>query len=191
MASPASSVRICFCRATPGNSYERAIEVWTGGPWVHAEIELPGVGRWSAFDKPTEPFCRSLRSSYDYAFEYPLTADAAKSLHAYVLRIIARAPPYNRRDLWQCCVKLFLPLERDLDPHTPETWSRVFCSQAVVLALKHMLDTRMLEFTPNGDRRVKLLNSRGCSPNSLFRMLHEEHEARRELAALPIVVRSD
>ena len=179
MAEAPSSVRICFCKTNRANSYERAIEVWTGGPWVHAELEIPGVGRWSAFDKPVEPFCRSLRSHYDYAFEYKLTPEHAKELHAYVLRIIARAPAYNRRDLWQCCVKLFLPLESDLDPQTPESWNRVFCSQAVLLALKHMLASDMLKFSPRGSQRVHTLNSRGCSPNYLFRMLLDEHEAGR------------
>jgi hypothetical protein len=81
--------------------------------------------------------------------------------------------PYNARDLWQCCVPVMLPFEGDMDCQRVETWRRtgVFCSQLCLLLLRRLVLAGAVRLPPRSAGLVLGTNSRGCSPNSLHRML--------------------
>lgn len=149
----------------------------TWGPYVHTEFILGRnqLGKsYSAYDnlagfttsksKYTEPLWKILT--------FPLKQDGYDKTYAMILQLLDLQLPYNSNDLWQCCVKLALPFETELDCERPSTWSKgVFCSQVSLLLLRRMARADLLEASPNLKLAIENVHSRGCSPNMLFSIL--------------------
>ena len=96
----------------------------------------------------------------------------AKAVMARCLDVMACNPPYNSHDLWQCCVKVMLPFESDLDCQHPHTWtSGVFCSQMCLLMLRRLAREGMINPSPNLRHMLESVNSRGCSPSTLLSIM--------------------
>ena len=172
---------------------DRLISGVTRGPFVHTEILLgkgdTGDARaYTAFEGVsgfTPSASEILHKNTGLPLEkwtvirYPLETGGYEKAYALVLQILAMDLPYNKSDLWQCCIRLCLPFEADLDCEHPDTWKArggVFCSQVALLFLRRM---NRMGLVPNLETlacQIESANSRGCSPNDLFRMLttHEK-----------------
>jgi hypothetical protein len=87
--------------------------------------------------------------------------------------------PYNSRDLWQCCIKIMLPFEKDLDCNNLPSWCKqgVFCSQACLLILRRLAAGGFLHLPRGVD--LAHVNSRGCSPNSLHALLSQKKKSNQ------------
>jgi len=154
----------------------------TSGPFVHCELLLGRADKYQAF------------SSYEFVggfipsqnvhthpqwtiLRFPLSSrneNALKSAYSIILQTLDLGLPYNYTDLWQCCIKSMLPYENDLDARTPASWSGgVFCSQAVLLLLRRILQTGGIihSMHPGIEHAILSTNSRGCSPNCLYSIL--------------------
>lgn len=183
-------IGIAFRYATPRAPRDRVVSILTGGPYVHTEIMLAdgrgGVRAYAASDNtsgfsPSNNFnahASTNTGSRWTAFRYPLSSEHAyKKVYALILQIIALSLPYNTRDLWQCCIQVALPYEKDLDCEDPSTWQAngVFCSQVALLILRRLRREGLVAFPPDLDAEIgdmiEHTNSRGCSPNQLYRML--------------------
>ena len=67
-----------------------------------------------------------------------------------------------------------LPFERDLDCNRVDTWrsSGVFCSQVCLLLLRRLAGQGLLPcLEPRTAADLDRVNSRGCSPNTLHRLV--------------------
>lgn len=188
MCEPASFVGVAFLRGDPRSMWDRVVMGATHGPFVHTEFFIQrgadvrmytavnllsnGTARPSGFLPSTR--LRTLPDpSHWEIVKFPVSPSGYTLTYAIILQLLAMNLPYNARDLWQCCVKLALPFERDLDCNHPETWrpSGVFCSQACLLLLRRLQLQGVLALQPVSAMAVHTVNSRGCSPNSLFRIL--------------------
>lgn len=178
-------VGIAFRHATPGRRRDQIISFLTGGPFVHAEVLLTSrsgaIRGYSAYDgvsgfTPSQPYRDVGGATQWTTLAYPLAPDGGyEKAYALVLQVLALSLPYNSRDLWQCCFQAALPFEQDLDCAQPGTWKArggVFCSQVALLLLRRLARDGLIVF-PHADvgTRVEATNSRGCSPNQLFRLL--------------------
>jgi len=172
------SLTVAFLRGDPRNLHDAFVMDGTWGPYVHTEVLLtPQAGptrAYSSYDTaggvvPVVP--HAYGPEWDMV-AFPLAPAGFYGLYAMLLAMIAAHPPYNRDDLWQCCVPFFLPFEADLDCAAPRTWTGgVFCSQFACLLLRWAC--RAGHVLPRGEcrRRLEAVNSRGCSPNGLFSIL--------------------
>lgn len=164
---------------------DRYIASVTRGPFVHVEVVL-GKGdtdtrAYAAFDgvsgfMPSNTRYKNRGGGARWTLvKYALPPTGYEKIYALILHILAMNLSYNHRDLWQCVIKTCLPFESDLDCSRPDTWERhggVFCSQVALLLLRRA--TRMGVIAPFPDNCTRLIeetNSRGCSPNDLFRIL--------------------
>jgi hypothetical protein len=169
---------VAFLRGDPACLYDRFVMEGTGGPFVHTEVVLrdeSGRGRaYTALERvggvvPVAP--------HAYGPEWalvclPLAPAMLRRVYAGILGLLAAGIPYNTADLWQCCVPLFLPFETDLDCARGDTWrGGVFCSQLACLLLRRAARDGCLPVSPAVRARLESVNSRGCSPNALFRLL--------------------
>lgn len=172
------SLTVAFLRGDPRSLHDAFVMDGTWGPYVHTEVVLtPASGpprAYSSFDAaggvvPVAPH------AYDRGWDlvtYPLPQAGFCGLYAMLLAMIAARPPYNSRDLWQCCVPIFLPFESDLDCTAPRTWAGgVFCSQFACLLLRWACRVGHIRPTPACRLRLEAVNSRGCSPNELHKIL--------------------
>lgn len=182
-------IGIAFRYASPRSTRDRVVSALTSGPYVHTEVLLAdgkgGLRAYSACDN-TSGFSPS--SSFDgrkpnrwTAVRYTFKSDEAfMKAYAFLLHIISLSLPYNKGDLWQCFIQAALPFEADLDCDAPRTWTRtgVFCSQVALLILRKLRRDELISFA-GCDETVRHLvehtNSRGCSPNQLFKMLVVQH----------------
>ena len=168
----------------PGVSKDRLISALTWGPFVHTEIWLDrGDGsrpRTYASLQGVSGFTPSVVTGAPHEWEvlrYQLSPPATgyEKTYAWLLQLIALNLAYNSKDLWQCCVQIALPFEKDLDCERPESWGRhggVFCSQAALLILRRMARAGLISLPDHQKQMIERTNSRGCSPNSLFRILN-------------------
>lgn len=175
---PASWLGIAFLRGSRDSMYDSLVMDATQGPWVHSEVLLARgsqVRAYSAFSSvggfvPSP----SLHCGPEWAIvRFPLAADGGyERAYAVILQILSSSLPYNYCDLWQCCIGLLLPLEADLDCHAPSTWTRgVYCSQVSLLILRRLIRSGLVPASGVLRSRVDAVNSRGCSPNKLYRLL--------------------
>lgn len=178
------SIGVAFARGDPHSWGDALIMDTTGGPFVHSEIILQNgkdVRSYTAVKYPhpcsESSFCTTgrrlpLPSNWEVV-KFPVTEGAYKSAYAAVLQLMAMQLPYNSRDLWQCCFKLMLPFEKDYDCQNLATWrpNGVFCSQACLLLLRRLAVQGKLGMPPGLVLRLSSINSRGCSPNTLHRLL--------------------
>jgi len=169
---------VAFLRGNPASLYDCFIMDGTGGPFVHTELVLRDqAGRCRAYTAlegvggvvPVPP--------HAYGPEWalvsvPLAPDMLRRVYAGLLALLAARIPYNRADLWQCCLPFFLPFEADLDCARGDTWQRgVFCSQLACLVLRRAAREGCLPASSAWRARLEAVNSRGCSPNALFLLL--------------------
>lgn len=186
-------VGIAFLRGNPSRMWDRAIMGATHGPFVHTEFFLQrgdDVRMYTAANLFASDSCQNrqgrhpgfmpsarLKSFPDPAqweiVRFPVSASGYLLTYALILQLLALDLPYNARDLWQCCIKVMLPFEQDLDCRNVDSWRRggVFCSQVCLLLLRRLHLQGVLELCPTVAKSVKAVNSRGCSPNSLYRIL--------------------
>jgi hypothetical protein len=174
---------IAFLRGDPYVPRDRSIALFTRGPFVHTEVLLgkgeQDVRAYAAFDGVSGFVPSSARHSRHASrwalVKYPLPPGGYEKVYAWILQMLAAKLPYNQRDLWQCAVKICLPFETDLDCTRPDTWGEnggVFCSQAALLLLRRGVQTGIITLADDKRaKRVEGTNSRGCSPNDLFRIL--------------------
>ena len=162
----------------------------TWGPYVHTEIIL-GKNRndmrcytscaSSDHDKRHEGFLPTRRwtcfpSPHEWeVITFPLNdgMQGYRRAYAFILQLVSMQIPYNYADLWQCCVKVMLPMERDVMCTDMRDWKRhgVFCSQACVLLLRHFSNQNLITLHTSVQAKISNINSRGCSPNCLYRIL--------------------
>lgn len=186
-------IGVAFLRGNPGIMGERIVMEATWGPFVHSEIFIQNgqdVRFYSASSPRGEGLVPSARlpmlpsEDSKWAFvRFPLVQPGGYELaYAFILQILAMQLPYNSHDLWQCCVKLMLPFERDLDCDNVNTWrqSGVFCSQVCLLILRHMARKGALQLTPTVTSSLEASNSRGCSPNALYSLLVPKNLAKKK-----------
>ena len=96
----------------------------------------------------------------------------AQAVLARSLQLVALGLPYNSKDLWQCCLKVMLPFETELDCQHPHTWHQgVFCSQACLLMLRRLAREGHINPSPQLQHALEATHSRGCSPNTLFSIM--------------------
>jgi hypothetical protein len=69
--------------------------------------------------------------------------------------------------------QVLLPFESDLDCNNITSWrpSGVFCSQVCLLIMRRLAQTGTLQVSPGVKSHMLAVNSRGCSPNALYRLL--------------------
>ena len=172
------SLTVAFLRGNPRNLHDAFVMDGTWGPYVHTEVILtPPAGparAYSSYDLvggvvPVVP--HAYGPEWDMV-AFPLAPAGFCSVYAMLLAMIAARPPYNRADLWQCCLPFFLPFEADLDCARGDTWQRgVFCSQLACLVLRRAAREGCLPASSARRARLEAVNSRGCSPNALFLLL--------------------
>lgn len=179
MTAPVTWLGIAFLRGTAGDCGQRLVMDATLGPFVHTEVLLgrgSDVRAYSSFGN-RGGFVPSPNRRHDGPWwclvKFPLCPDGGyQRAYAVILQLIALALPYNENDLWQCCCKLFLPFEGDLDCSNPASWTGgVFCSQVALLLLRRFLRSGILPQDGRLQERLESFNSRGCSPNTLFSIL--------------------
>lgn len=184
LIEPRAYVGVAFFRGNPRFLWDRVIMGTTSGPFVHTEFFLErgeDVRFYTAANlvdqrfKAASGFMPSARmhnlpeSSQWEVVRYPVTLDGYFLTYSLILQLLALQLPYNARDLWQCCISFMLPYERDLDCDRFETFKPggVFCSQVCLLLLRRLQNQGVLP----KDLPVQSVNSRGCSPNALHRLL--------------------
>ena len=185
------SVGVAFLRGDPRRLWDRVIMGSTQGPFVHTEffiqngsdIRMYTATNLTALQDGTQqarggftPSARvhSLENNPQWeTIRFPVSHQCYSITYALILQLLALNLPYNSRDLWQCCFKLMLPFEQDLDCHKLDTWrhSGVFCSQVCLLLLRRLHAQGLLMLRPGVAKDVTETNSRGCSPNSLYHIL--------------------
>ena len=173
---------IAFRRGDTRCVHDRLVMDATGGPFVHSELFLQDGASarfYTIIDRPkASAFCPAegrrlpLPSDWETA-RFPVSRDGYKAAYALMLQLLTIAIPYNSRDLWQCCLKFLLPFERDLDCNDVSSWvyGGVFCSQACMLVLRRLATQGHITLPPPLLAQVVATNSRGCSPNTLHRMI--------------------
>jgi len=197
MHEPPTFVGVAFLRGKPDALWDRLIMDTTFGPFVHAEFflqrgeemrfytaaNLVEPGRRPSGFLPSARLRRAPDPTQWSVVRYPVSREAYLLTYSFVLQLIALNLPYNYKDLWQCSLKLFLPFERDLDCARPETWrpSGVFCSQVCLLLLRRLHGHGALPTLPlPAAARLHAVNSRGCSPNALYRLLVPEKKGTNQ-----------
>lgn len=181
MSLPPTWLAIAFLRGDPHTQRDRMITRFTQGPYVHTEIILAkgdDMRAYSSFEGvgglvPCTPkSVRALDRQWASVW-FPLLPGGYEKAYALILRILATTVPYNTLDLWQCCIKVCLPFEKDLDCGRPEEWAPrgVFCSQVALLFLRQLTRCGTVALSPDQTALVETTNSRGCSPNTLFKIL--------------------
>jgi hypothetical protein len=186
---------VAFMRGDPHVPRDKLISGVTRGPYVHTEIMLGsgamglgGARAYAAFEGVSgfTPSASEIVQEQTgvplgkwTVVRYPLPLGGYEKAYALVLQMLAMDLPYNRRDLWQCCIRLCLPFEADLDCERPDTWKPmggVFCSQVALLFLRRMTRMGLIPHLEPLSHQLETTNSRGCSPNDLFRILapHEK-----------------
>lgn len=200
MACPGLYVGVAFLRGSPQTWGDTLIMRSTAGPFVHTEFFLQDGGRsrfYTSVDVPPGTFPSAIMptgtrlplSSEWEAVRFPVDRSGYKAAYALMLELISLPIPYNSRDLWQCAVKVMLPFEQDLDFARPATWVRpgVFCSQLCLLLLRRLVAMGHVAPPPASISPLFGRNSRGCSPNDLYRLLtaHGRKKEGRNTACLP------
>jgi len=145
--------RMTHCEFMIGNgNIARSYGAFTDKGFVESNSQICG-DRWHVTCFPVK----------DHSLTYP-----------FILRALSLNIQYNKKDLWQCCVKTMLPYETELDCNTPETWSTtgVFCSQVCLLFLRKFNRDKVITCPAKLTTLIENTHSRGCSPNTLFYALN-------------------
>jgi hypothetical protein len=183
-------VGVAFYRGNPRYLADNFIMQSTGGPFVHTEFLLGKKGDIRFYTACGAPGRRDIQDGFvptRRMTSLPMASDwdvvtipitgghqGYNRAYAVILRLLALQIPYNYADLWQCCVKLMLPYEKDVQCEDPNSWRShgVFCSQACLLLVRSLSRNGIIALNPSVALVVDGTNSRGCSPNALHRILH-------------------
>jgi hypothetical protein len=92
----------------------------------------------------------------------PMTDEENERAKTFLQTCVNRSVPYNYSDVFRC----ILPGNSMLSDVTPENFSTLFCSQAVVLCLRKALDPSHPVSTISNQ-----LNSRITTPQALYEMI--------------------
>ena len=189
MLTPQYAVGVAFMRGDRRLWGDLIVMNATRGPFVHSEFFIQkgeeyrfytaanlvhddSRSRAGGFTPSCRLKARPPAAEWD-TVRFPVSEKVYLSTYALILQILAMNLPYNDRDLWQCCVKCLLPFEKDLDSNHLATWqpSGVFCSQVCLLLVRRLMLSDSLVTSPDARLHVLATNSRGCSPNALYRLL--------------------
>jgi hypothetical protein len=188
--SDGSYIAVLCKKPEPADTYELLVSRLIG-PYVHtasAGCVLPiqntfdmDKNRLLFYAMSNQPFsCRLIKdTSLDVSYDVVLLSVHTAVLQSYrevVLEWVKKKIPYNSQDTLLCLTHgggLFTNIM--FEDFTPDDPPSVFCSQAVVLALRislqknvHLLCTEELEML--GKLQC---NSRATDPSLLFEILHE------------------
>ena len=178
-----SYVGITFLRGDARKLGDQFIMRSTKGPYVHTEFFLQRGADYRYYCAvnvspsggllPSGRTCGPPDPAHWDVMSFPVSQATYTAMYALVLQLLSMRLPYNARDLWQCCVPVLLPFEGDMDCQRVETWRRtgVFCSQLCLLLLRRLVLAGAVRLPPRSAGLVLGTNSRGCSPNTLHRML--------------------
>lgn len=191
------SIGVAFRRGSSQSLYDTMIMETTRGPFVHAEIFIQSghdVRFYSAVNVGQGARPSAIVHAYRLlplppeweVVQLPVGKQGYKIAYAMLLELVCTPVPYNLKDQWQCACPLLLPYEDDLDSMSLSQWPRmgVFCSQLCLLVLRRLVVTGNLALDPHVLTQVVSVNSRGCSPNGLYRILRsptpkKKHETQR------------
>jgi len=146
----------------------------TGGPFVHSELLLGVDSYCMAFSSYGDaggfvPSLNKICSSHWVIVRIPVAPEVYARAVQTCRDVLAVNPTYNSSDLWQCCIQLMLPYEKDVDCQNPRSWkSGVFCSQVCLLFLRKMAREGAFYGLTGLAKRLESMNSRGCSPSQLY-----------------------
>ena len=187
MPLEAPFVGLAFRRGVWSSFDDEVVMQATGGPYVHSEFilgkNLNDMRCYTACsspnrDKTQDGFLptrhwRSLPPAQEWeVVGFPLNEgiQGYKRAYAFILHLLSTQIQYNYRDLWQCCVRVMLPIEQDVNSMDPSDWKRngVFCSQACLLLLRQFSSWDLITLPKPMHALIHTINSRGCSPNRLY-----------------------
>ena len=170
-------IGVAFRRGSYQSIWEAFIMSSTGGPFVHTELLLGCGSHVQAFTslEGVGGFVQS-RNQHNrcnwVTVGIPVSRQVYERAAGMCREMLPLSMQYNWFDLWQCCVKIMLPYESDLDCHRPSSWqSGVFCSQLCLLFLRRMAREGAFPFKRQLGAQMEMVNSRGCSPNQLYGIL--------------------
>jgi hypothetical protein len=172
---------IAFFKGSQHSAWDSLVRASTHGPYVHTELFLVGNGFTSSYGAfhGIGGFLPSRNKYHPDSWDtliFPLSVSGYDHALLLASQLTLQGIPYNTRDLWQCCVKCILPFEKDVDCQSPSSWAKgVFCSQACLLFMRCLARRGLLPLHTGLRQRMEFTNSRGCSPNDLFKMLASEH----------------
>lgn len=156
---------------------------WFAGAPVHSEILLHEPGSMSQMFTYTafmgESFSMSLLSdelisSRDFAdIAIQITKEELQRLQRYVMRLVEREVPYNFKDLPLAAGvagngEVLNTIFPDVSDDSVELVKTVYCSQAMILAMRACLDDRL---HPELCRDLRTINSRATSPQKLHHIM--------------------
>lgn len=140
--------------------YEQFVKVCTG-PHVHVDLVVNNIA-YSAFSG--EPFSENVFCADDTQYDvlhFNFSDEEVDAIAKWAQRHVELKTPYNEHDIYYCVLpsRIFV---RDIDTE-PKS---LFCSQACILALRACLGENSAI-----KQRLLQLNSRTCSPASLYAAL--------------------
>lgn len=175
---PYGCLIVAFLRGDPGRWWDRFVMDGTFGPFVHTEVTLTdGRGLFRAYSSfqgvgGVVPIRPGPYGPNWALVTVPLAKGGFIRLYSSLLSLLSVPIPYNSGDLWQCCVSGFLPFESDIEETRLDSWRRgVFCSQFACLLLRLGLSNGSVLLPDAPRAQLKVVHSRGCSPNALYRIL--------------------
>lgn len=172
-------VGIAFRTGNITSPYDTMIMTGTLGHFVHCELILGRGAEADVFSSYNKDNCVSgfVRSMSEFNPQewtiLTMPANDTRNARAMSLQLLDLGIPYNAKDLWQCCVKVMLPFETEVDCNNAMEWKQkgVFCSQMCLLFLRKMVQNGDLSVNNVLKHHLETVHSRGCSPNMLYNII--------------------
>lgn len=175
-------VGFAFLRGDYHVMNDRMVMYLTNGPYVHVELLISDGGQVHAFSSyinTNKGFIASPNSFENPRWDMVILGLKNKTAHDTIWKWIQHTLQlnlkYNSKDLWLCWANFMLGVEKDFSYKNIDSWvsTGVFCSQVALLFTRRMIQcdfiTNIHEDTVN---MIFKTNSRGCSPNHLFKILN-------------------
>jgi hypothetical protein len=171
-------VGISFRSGNHHSMREAIIMAGTQGPFVHSELLLGTGSSYKAYS--AYEGIGGLLSSRNNCSKPDWTTivfgvaspEAFSKIQNFVHHVLSLHIPYNNRDWYRYPFQRIYPFQSDLNYQRPESWDQVFCSQVILLLLRKFLTEKLIANVPERVQiAIHVTNSRGCSPNDLFRLL--------------------
>jgi hypothetical protein len=182
-------VGIVFMRGNPSAMGDNVIMQATWGPFVHTEFLMmdshntktyTALGAFNRRDQisgftRTEILECAAIGPHLITMNIPVEHGLAgyNKVKSFIMQLLTERIPYNYKDLWQCCFKALLSYEEDVACSDPKSWKDhgVFCSQACLLILRWLCREGLVKLPDVTRDLIESTHSRGCSPNTLFRIM--------------------